>query len=256
MGLSDRRPSEPPPPARDVDDQVHDEHDRRGQVPPVEWLWEGEEQRSPRPQSRIPETTTLIVTKVRIASEARRRRLALDPWAQAHELCEHPSNPVATLCQVDNDQAGEGQPHVRMDGVPDVEELQGPQSRREEGQEAKVHEPARPGTPRGPRSGRSFGRGADGPPLRSSWVLGIHGRHLSIWAVTSPTARRSPTHPGGRHRCLEARATAGSRSRPRRSRRYRRRPSPGRSRSRRRRTRSGRRPRSPRPGPAGRARRR
>ena len=48
--LSDRGPSEALPPARDVDDQVHDEHGRRGQVPPVEWRWNGEEQRtSPAP---------------------------------------------------------------------------------------------------------------------------------------------------------------------------------------------------------------
>jgi hypothetical protein len=42
-------------------------------VPPIEWLWEGEEQGPPRAQSRIPETTTLIVTKVRMASDAERR---------------------------------------------------------------------------------------------------------------------------------------------------------------------------------------
>jgi hypothetical protein len=87
-------------------------------------------------------------------SEDRIRRqetqLVLDPWAKAHELCEHPRNPVAALCQVDNDEAGESQPYIRMDGVPGVEELQGPQCRRNEGQEAQVHEPARPGTPRGP----------------------------------------------------------------------------------------------------------
>ena len=102
-----------------------------------------------RPQSRIPETTTLIVTKVRIASEARRRN-SRSTRGRNPEHAEHPSNPVPTLCQVDNDQAGEGQPHVRMDRGPDVEELQCAQSRREEGQEAEVHEPARPGTPRGP----------------------------------------------------------------------------------------------------------
>jgi hypothetical protein len=39
---------------------------------------------------------------------------------------------VAALCQVDNDQACEGQPHVGMDGVADVEELQGSECRRGE----------------------------------------------------------------------------------------------------------------------------
>jgi hypothetical protein len=43
------------------------------------------------------------------------------------ELREHPGNPVAPLGQMDDDEAGEDQPHVRMDGVPDVQELQGSQ---------------------------------------------------------------------------------------------------------------------------------
>ena len=40
---------------------------------------------------------------------------------------------VAALCQVDNDQAREGQPDIGMDGVADVEELQGPECRGGEG---------------------------------------------------------------------------------------------------------------------------
>lgn len=94
---------------------------------------------------------------------------------------------MAPLGQVDDDQTGESQPHVGMDGVPDVEELQGPQCRGKEGQQAKVNEPARSGSPGGPRSGRSFGRDA-GPLLRSSRMFGIHGRHLPIGAITIPTA--------------------------------------------------------------------
>jgi hypothetical protein len=35
-GLSDRGSPQASPPARDVDDQVHDEHHRGEQVPPVE----------------------------------------------------------------------------------------------------------------------------------------------------------------------------------------------------------------------------
>jgi hypothetical protein len=64
---------------------------------------------------------------------------------------------VAALYQVDNDQAGKGQPDIGMDGIADVEELQGPECRGGEDQEAEVHEPARPGTPHGPRSRRPSG---------------------------------------------------------------------------------------------------
>ena len=71
----------------------------------------------------------------------------LGPWTDARQLRQHPSNPVAALCQVDNDQAGERQPHIGMNGVSHVEELQGPERRCEEGDEAKMHQPARPGTP-------------------------------------------------------------------------------------------------------------
>jgi hypothetical protein len=52
---------------------------------------------------------------------------------------------VAALCQVDNYQACEGQAHVGMDGVADVEELQGSECRHGAGQEAEVHKPAGPG---------------------------------------------------------------------------------------------------------------
>jgi hypothetical protein len=54
----------------------------------------------------------------------------------AQDSRDHPSDPVATLCQVDDDQAGENQPHVSMDGVSDVEELQGPKCRHHRDQEA------------------------------------------------------------------------------------------------------------------------
>ena len=88
---------------------------------------------------------------------------------------------MTTLCQVDDDETCKSQPHICMNGVPDVQKLQGPQCRCEEGQETKVHEPARPGTSRCPRSGPLLGLSADGRPLRSSWVLDIHGStHLSI----------------------------------------------------------------------------
>ena len=40
------------------------------------------------------------------------------------ELGEHPGDPVATLYQVDDHEAGESQPDVGVDGVPNVEELQ------------------------------------------------------------------------------------------------------------------------------------
>jgi hypothetical protein len=117
-----------------VDYQVHDEHDRREQVPPVERLWkEGQEQWG----SPIPVEDPRNHDVDRDEGEDRIRRqptqLARDPAARAPELREHPSDPVAALYQVDNDQACEYQPHVCMDGVADVEELQGPECRRGEG---------------------------------------------------------------------------------------------------------------------------
>jgi hypothetical protein len=39
-----------------------------------------------------------------------------------------------------------------VDGIADVQELQGSERRRGEGQEAQVHKPARPDAPGGPRS--------------------------------------------------------------------------------------------------------
>jgi hypothetical protein len=61
----------------------------------------------------IPETTTLIVMKVRSASDAKRRNSRSTRGANAHELRERPGNTVATLCQVDNDQASKDEPHDR-----------------------------------------------------------------------------------------------------------------------------------------------
>ena len=61
----------------------------------------------------------------------------------APEASEHPTNPMTTLGQVDNDQAGEDQTYVGMDGVPDMQELQGPQGSSDASQEAKVDEPTR-----------------------------------------------------------------------------------------------------------------
>src|ERR1700733_5314215 len=74
-----------------------------------------------------------------------------------------------------------------MDGVADVEELQGPDCRRGEGQEAEVHKPAGPGTPRGPRSG-PFGRARTVLPPCSFLILGIHGCLLAIWVLQSSVA--------------------------------------------------------------------
>lgn len=59
IGLSDRRPSNALPPACDVNNQVHDEYGRRGQVPPLEGLREGEKQRfSPAPVEDPPARAT------------------------------------------------------------------------------------------------------------------------------------------------------------------------------------------------------
>src|SRR5215471_6330212 len=91
-GLSDRGSPKASPPARDVDDQVHDEHGRGEQVPPVERSWEaGQEQWGSRFQSRIPETTTLTVTKARIASDAKRRSLRMTHRRKPHSRANIPA---------------------------------------------------------------------------------------------------------------------------------------------------------------------
>jgi hypothetical protein len=63
---------------------------------------------------------------------------------------------MAALCQVDDDEAGESQPDIGMDGISNVEKLEGPKCGREEGQKANVREPARSDAPRGPRGSRSI----------------------------------------------------------------------------------------------------
>ena len=102
-----------------------------------------------------------------------------------------------------------------------------------------MHKPARPGTPRGPRSRVSFGRGAGRPTPRSSLVLGVHGCFLAIWVLQSFLGLRPH---GARLLAVVTaawrRAKAGSRNRREWSRGDRRRPVPGWSRSRRRRSRS------------------
>ena len=65
---------------------------------------------------------------------------------------------MAALCQVDNYQACEGQ-------------------------EAEVDKPAGLGRSPGPRSGRSFGRGASRAAPCDSLVLGLHGSLLALWAL-------------------------------------------------------------------------
>jgi hypothetical protein len=52
---------------------------------------------------------------------------------------------------VDDDQAGERQPYIGVDGVADVQELQGSERCRGEDQETQVHKPAGPDAPSGPR---------------------------------------------------------------------------------------------------------
>lgn len=54
---------------------------------------------------------------------------------------------MATLTQVDDDEPGERQADVGMDGVPDVEELQGAERCAQKGEESEMHEPAGPGWP-------------------------------------------------------------------------------------------------------------
>jgi hypothetical protein len=100
----------------------------------------------------------------------------------APEASEHPTNPMTTLGQVDNDQAGEDQTYVGMDGVPDMQELQGPQGSSDASQEAKVDEPTRSGAP-GEQPGCSFGRGVDRLLPLDSWVLGIHRLTSSVAQV-------------------------------------------------------------------------
>jgi hypothetical protein len=132
-GLPDRGSPKASPPARDVDYQVHDEHDRGEQVPPVERPWEGGQEQGGSP---IPVEDPRNHDVDRDECEDRIRRqetyLAHDLPAKAPQPREHPSDPAAALCQVDHDQACEGQPHVGMDGVADMEELQGPECRRGE----------------------------------------------------------------------------------------------------------------------------
>jgi hypothetical protein len=119
-----------------VDDQIYDEHSRRGQVPPLEWLWEGKEQRfSPAPVED-PGNHDIDRDEGEDRIRCQETQFALDPGAKTEDLREHPSDPVATLCQVVDDQAGENQPYVSMDGVSDVEELQCPKCRRHRDQEA------------------------------------------------------------------------------------------------------------------------
>ena len=156
--------------------------------------------------------------------------------------------------------AAKTESHVRMDGVSDVEKLQGPECRRKRGEEAKVHEPASSGRPHRRRSQRAAL--ARGRPPRSAQLRG------SRWSMSvtdrAGRSRQRPhgahQHPGSRNPAVgnpeimragsdQRRPGAGSRSRPRGSRRCRCRPSPGRCRSRRRRTRSCPRPRSPRRDP-------
>ena len=67
----------------------------------------------PRPQSMIPETTTLIVMKVRRASDAKRRNSRRLVGERARSRANVRGNTVATLCQVDNDQASKDEPHDR-----------------------------------------------------------------------------------------------------------------------------------------------
>jgi hypothetical protein len=113
-----------------VDYQVHNEHDKGKQVPPVERQWEdGQEQWG----SLIPVENPRNHDIDRNEGEDRVRRqqtqLAPDLPAKTPQPREHPSDPVAALCQVDYDQASEGQPHVGVYGVADVQELQGSQCR-------------------------------------------------------------------------------------------------------------------------------
>ncbi|HEX6858251.1 MAG TPA: hypothetical protein VF204_23390 [Streptosporangiaceae bacterium] len=122
-------------------------------MPSAERRWqEGQEQRG----SPIPVEEPGNHNAGRDEGEDRIRgqepKLARNASAEATEPGEHPSDPVAPLCQVDYDQACERQPYVGVDGVADVEELQGSERRRGEDQEAQVHKPARPDTPSGPRS--------------------------------------------------------------------------------------------------------
>lgn len=68
---------------------------------------------------------------------------------KVNELREHPYDPLAALCQVNDGQAREGQPDIYMNGVADVEKLQRPQCCRRKGKQGKMHEQSRPGAPRG-----------------------------------------------------------------------------------------------------------
>jgi hypothetical protein len=112
-----------------VDDQIDDEHGGRSQMPSLQWLWEGKEQRlSPVPVEH-PGNHDIDRDEGEDRIRCQETQFALDPWAMAQDLRHHPSDPMATLCQVDDDQAGENQSYVSMDGVSDVEELQGPKCR-------------------------------------------------------------------------------------------------------------------------------
>ena len=118
--LSDGGSPDAFPSARNVDGQVHDQHHRRDQVPSVERPWEWEGYRgSPAP---VEDARNHDIDREKGQDRIRRQqaKLALDPGAKAPELHEHPSDPVAALDQMNDNEASENQPHVCMDGVADV----------------------------------------------------------------------------------------------------------------------------------------
>jgi hypothetical protein len=146
-------------------------------VPPVEWPWEVEEQGSSPAPVEDPGNHDIDREEGEDRIRCQETQRALDPCAYAPELREHPSNPVAALRQVDNDQSCENQPHVCMDGIADVKELQGPQCRRDGGEEAKVHEPARPGTWRATLKEPPSSLTATVPKVPMTWPVTIRGIH-------------------------------------------------------------------------------
>jgi hypothetical protein len=67
-----------------------------------------------------------------------------------------------------------------MDGVADVEELQGSQCRRSEGQQAQVHKPAGPSPPPGRWSRRTSGRRTGRPAPRGIVAARDRGDQLIV----------------------------------------------------------------------------
>ncbi|HEY3843566.1 MAG TPA: hypothetical protein VGL48_09985, partial [Acidimicrobiales bacterium] len=92
---------------------------------------------------------------------------------------------MTTLRQVDNEQTCEYQPHIGMDGVPDVEELQGPEGGSECAQETDMDRETGSGAPNGPPAARPFQR-------RPSLRLERRFNHLSAPSARAPRQPKEP----------------------------------------------------------------